>query len=267
MKQAYAHECVDKCSENQHIRWRMHGVRGFLIFLVGTATLSAWDDEPRGAIEVGYATGVLRDGVERARAGVYSRADFAQNGWRGALALHEPFRGAEPRIVQLSAAHEWRVGEEFSIGVTAEHFRQEQAPLNSLRHATRVGALVQWQPLGGWATELSYQRDLRLRANVSEIRLARSFALTRLGAFLEWNAFAGWLDAADARPAAPGVAIRDSFGYAGMAARLPYRVGERTLIVVAAELATTTGQATFWSPLGHRPHTRATVQFAITFEL
>ncbi len=245
----------------------MHGVRGLLIFLVGAATLSAWDDEPRGAIEVGYATGVLRDGVERARDGVFARAEFAQDGWRGALALHEPFRGAEPRVVQLAAAHEWRVGEDFSIGVTAEHFRQEQAPLNSLRHSTRVGALVRWQPLGGWATELSYQRDLRLCADVSEVRLARNFALTRLGAFLEWSAFTGWLAADDARPDAPGAEIHDSFGYVGMEARLPYRIGERTLIVVAAEVATTTGQATFWSPIGSRPRTRVAVQLAVTVEL
>ncbi|MDP2138266.1 MAG: hypothetical protein Q8J74_10460 [Candidatus Didemnitutus sp.] len=244
----------------------MRRLCSLLIFAAFTAALGAWEDELLTKLEFGFATNVAVEGIERAGEGVRAGVDFSSAGFRGEVTIHQPFDRGEPRVSRLALRHSWTIGEEFSLGLSARHFRQDGAPANVTRHRSQLGAVLAWTRVDGWTPSVAYHRDLRLQADLAEVRLARSLALPNLGAFLEWSVFAGWIDAADARPDAAGAAVSDTFSYYGAEARLPYRVGERTMLVVTGRLSGATGNAAFWSPTGRSGGTRAGVDLSVTFD-
>ncbi len=241
-------------------------IRTLLIFAALTASLGAWEDEPRTTLGFGFASRLAVDGIERAEAGATAGVDFSFAGFRSDVAIHRSFRRAEPRVSRLALRQSWTLGEEFSVGLSAKHSRQDEVPAGMTRHSSQLGAVLTWTCLDGWTPSVAYHRDIRLQADLAEIRLARSFALTNLGAFLEWSAFAGWIDAADARPDAAGAAVRDAFSYYGAEARLPYRIGERTMVVVTGRISGAIGNAAFWSPTARHGGTRAGVDLSVTFD-
>lgn len=227
----------------------------------------AWeDDELHATVEFGYRSRQLERGVDFAGHGGWGRVEISAAGWRGEAELFAPFDGGESRNGTLSGEYRRQFANETRISLLAAHRRFSGASGFGREHSTEIG--IEYARAGsvGLNPSLSYRRDLRLRAHIAEFRLGHSYALTKLGAFLDWGAFVGWMEAENLRPDAPGPRVGDGFGYGGVDARLPYRIGERTMLVANAEISGTNGANALWSPRGRGDGLRASFGLSVTFD-
>ncbi len=239
-----------------------------LLLLGATASAPAWDDwedEPQTRLEGGYRSRQLLRGVVLANDGARGTAEVFYRGARLEAELAAPFRGGSS-LAHLTGSYRRAFGEGHALTALAVHrrFSGEVAP--GRRHATEIGLAYSRTVTNGPTVTLDLRRDLRLRANLTELSLAHRVALTRLGAFLEWSAFAGWVDAEDIGPDGAGPRRADAHGYAGARARLPYRVGERLQIVAEAEISGTRGADPSWSARGGDSGLRTAVGLALRLD-
>jgi len=239
-----------------------------LLFALAGATGShAWDDEPQTVLGFGYRSREMLRGVDLAGHGARAAVELKTGGARGRAEWFEPFRSGEPGSGALHGEYRWEFDTAGSIAAVAAHRRtRTTAAAFGRRHGTEVGlAFTRALPPGPQLT-LDLRRDLRLRAQVTELRLAHDTALTGFGAFLHWSVFAGWVDAGDVWPDAPGPRRSDAHGYAGVEFRLPYRLGERTQVVAEAAFSGTRGASGLWSPRGREDGLRAAFGLSVTFD-
>lgn len=225
-----------------------------------------WEDEPQTRLEGGYRSRQLLRGVVLANDGARGTAEVFYRGARLEAELAVPFRG-DSRLAHLTGSYRRAFGEDHALTALTVH-RRFGGEVGSLgrRHATELGLAYSRTVTNGPTVTLDLRRDLRLRANLTELSLAHQVALTRLGAFLEWSAFAGWVDAEDIGPDGAGPRRADAHGYAGARARLPYRVGERLQIVAEAEISGTRGADPSWSARGGDSGLRTAVGLALRLD-
>lgn len=118
------------------------------------------------------------------------------------------------------------------------YFGYSQARPGSAGDSFELGVKAAW-PLGGWRPTIAYFRDLQLGSDTVEGALEWSLPLTRLGAYVDGRFFTGWSAATDWRRGASGAVVRGGYGYAGIGAEIPYRVGEHVSLVAGVDLALT----------------------------
>lgn len=231
------------------------------------ATAADWEDEPQLAFEAGLVSRVLSRGVDLAGTSATAELGFAHGSWRGRAAWSAPFSSGEAGIGHLGANYTWRWNDRFSIVATAAHQRFAGAPAGfGRRHGTEAGLALRRSLPRGSALVLDLRHDFRLRAQITELRLDGSTALTRFGAFLEWRVFAGWVDAENIQPDAAGPRRGDAHGYAGADFRLPYRVGERLQIVATAGFSGTRGAHRDWSSRGRSDGWQSALGLAVRLD-
>ncbi|MCM2274905.1 MAG: hypothetical protein NDI75_08960 [Candidatus Didemnitutus sp.] len=238
-----------------------------LLALLPAWALAAWDDEPVATLQLGYASRADWRGIQQAGQGAFGVARLTAPRWTGGLRWHEAWRTADPRVVDLQAKFFlWDEPGSWALGLSAAHRRSSAGANLPVRHATEVGVECRGVALRGFVPSVAYLRDLRRDGDGVEVRIAREFALTRWGAFLTWSTWAGWMDAARVQPDAPGPARSDAYAYYGTELRLPYRIGERTMLVLGAHATTTQGASGIWAASGQAGKGRVGLDLSVTFD-
>lgn len=238
-----------------------------LLALLPVWALAAWDDEPVATLQLGYASRADWRGIQQAGQGAFGVARLAAPRWTGGLRWHEAWRTADPRVVDLQAKFFlWDEPGSWALGLSAAHRRWSAGASLPVRHATEVGVECRGVPLRGFVPSVTYLRDLRRDGDGVEVRIAREFALTRWGAFLTWLTWAGWMDAARVQLDSPGPARGDAYAYYGTELRLPYRIGERTMLLLGAHATTTRGASGIWAASGRAGKARGGLDLSVTFD-
>lgn len=238
----------------------------FVPAAVGALPVWAWDDSPQVVLETGYRSGFLLRGIDLAGHGAWGGVALASGGLRLRAEAGAAFEHGEAHPAVLQAEYHWELADGLDLAMVGAHRRLDGAAGAYRRHATEFGLMFTRPLPGGSRLSLDLRRDLRLRAQLSELRLTHEYALTKVGAFLEWSVFAGWVDAADMLPDAAGPRRGDAHGYAGAELRLPYRIGERTLVAASAVASGTRGASRLWSPRGKDDGLRVALGLSATFE-
>ena len=241
-----------------------------LFCLLACVAGAQWDDALAPQLEAGIATRAPLRGVQQARTGAFAAARLHGEAWRAEAVWHQSFRRADEHLAALSLGYEvWKSADAATIELRAAHRRFGAAPsarAGVVEHTTELGVRFQGAPIRSVVPALSYDRDLRRDADIVEARLTREFALTRWGAFLTTSVFGGWVDASNAAPGRVGTSVRDAYAYFGADARLPYRVGERTMLVLTAHASTAHGASGVWSALADASRPRAGLGLSVTFD-
>ncbi len=222
----------------------------FCAFLAGAMRLAAQDSgEPRLTVDFGYASRSVFRGIERAGSSAQASMEYAVNGFRGSVWANQPLRRGQMGEVDLTGAYARQVGEKINVelALTAYHFTD--TPAGATKHSLEAGLTATWASVSGFTPSVSLQHNFRLEAESAQASLAYSVPLTKLGAFLELSAFAGCVDARNVRPDAAGPRVRDSYGYLGGEAQIPYRVSAHTTVIAGLHATTTSGQGgAFFTP-------------------
>lgn len=238
-----------------------------LFALLPAGALAAWDEEPVATLQLGYASRADWRGIQQAGQGAFGAARLAAARWTGNLRWHEAWRTADPRLIDLQAKFFlWDEPGAWALGLSAAHRRWRSGRSLPTRHATEVGVECRGVPLQGFVPSVVYFRDLRRDGDGVELRLVREFALTRWGAFLTWSTWAGWMDAARVQPDVPGPARGDAYAHYGTELRLPYRIGERTMVLLGAHATTTQGASGIWAASGRAGKARLGLDLSVTFD-
>lgn len=207
-----------------------------LVFLVATVAgrAAGWGEEPPATIDVSLLSEHVVRGVERAGAAARVEIAGGVGGWRARLAGIVPVARAESSEWLVAGAWGREVGERLglSAGVTWTSFATgAREPAHDF---LEFHADAAWNLPREFVATVSAAHDVELDATTLEAALAHSFALARWGAYLDGRAFAGWSDGRDWRRHT-GRRVRDAYGYWGIAAEIPYRVGGNASVVVGAE--------------------------------
>lgn len=200
------------------------------------------DGEPQRTADLGYASRYVFRGVERAGGSVQASAEYAVGGFRGTVWTNQPLNGGRGGEVDLTAAYAHQASERLNVEFAFTAYRFTNIPAGETEHSLEAGLTATWSPINGFVPRVSLRRDFRMEADTAEAALGYSLPLTTLGTFLEFSAFVGWVDAANARPDAAGPRARDSYGYAGAEAHVPYRVSAHCTVVAGVHGTTTVNQ-------------------------
>lgn len=242
-----------------------------LVYFLTPAGAAAWEDELTTRLETGFATRAPVRGVEQAREGAFGTVRLAGESFRADAWWHQSFHRGDERVAALGAGYEiWKGSDSASLAIVGTHRRLGDAgnPTGSrpVSHTTELGIRYTAMPFRTVVPSLSYLRDLRREADIVEMSLAREVALTRWGAFLTASVHAGWVGAADVSSGRAGPPVRDGYSYFGADARLPYRIGERTMVVLGAHVSSAHGAGGAWSNLPRASRTHAGLNLSVTFD-
>lgn len=233
------------------------------------AAAAAWDDELAPQFEAGFSTRAAVRGLEQAREGSFASLRVEGESFRADVSWHQSFRRGDEHLGTLGFGYDvWKGSESSALALLVTHrrFGEAEGRGRGVEHTTEVGVRLTATPVGAFVPSLAYFRDLRRDADIVEGRVSREFALTRWGAFLNTSFFAGWIDASDVVPGRNAPSVSDGYAYWGADARLPYRVGERTMIVLAAHVSAADGASGAWSPRPHASRTRAGLSLSLTYD-
>lgn len=171
-------------------------------------------------------------GLERSDETVHMGIAWRGESWRAAGDAYAPLRSADPA--------EWRMeggwGSSPAAGLQLEalarwsHFTR--ARVGMAEDTLELGARATWMLPREAQVGVAAFHDVTLEATTAEGSIGYSIPLTKLGAYLDLRGWIGWSDARDWRPEAPGPAIAGGYGYFGVEATLPYRVGAVTSVIV-----------------------------------
>jgi hypothetical protein len=258
-------EFVDKRVENKHIPPMRLRIAFTLPLSTALAVAAgAWEDDLAPRVEVGLHSRVIERGVDFAGAGAFGAVQLRSERWWAEAEHREPWRGAHARLSRLAVEYQHDLPDAFAVALRAAHRRHTGVRGWGWNHSTELGVALRGAAQQGFTPSVSWVRDLRLQADVTEARLAHSLALTRWGAFLDWSLVAGWVDAANLRPDSAGPRRADGYGYAAAEARLPYRIGESTMVVFEATGAGTRGASALWSARGRGDGVRLAFSLSVT---
>jgi len=197
--------------------------------LLGAA--ERFDGELKPTAEFVVASESVFRGLERAGHSAQAAVGVERGAFRGGLWASVPLRGGEADELRLDAAWRQPLGGQFELEAGVRMFRFLNAPAGAPRHSWEAGLKLSREMPGGLKPALGYYRDFRLQADTGEGELGFSVPLTRLGAFLDGRFFAGWSQADDWRPGASGPRVAGGYGYYGVEAKVPYRIGEHTTVL------------------------------------
>ncbi len=224
-----------------------------------TALLAAapglWADEPPAArADFSYASSYVFRGVERAGQSAQAGAELVRDDFRGGIWTNQPFKNSEASETNLNVAYTRRSSAGLALETSVSHSWFSGIPGQGVKRSFEAGLTATFAAVEGFTPSLAYFHDFRLRADTTQVSLARSIALTAFGAFLELNAFAGGATGDDWRPDAPGPRRHDSYGYWGGEARVPYRIGPHSSVTVGLHYADAFGRSAINGPFGLAAH-------------
>jgi len=201
------------------------------------------EEVPPVRADLNYASRYVFRGLERAGGSTQATWEMSRDKLRGGLWASLPVNGGETREVNLNAAYVWSVGDELTLETSARVYWLGGQAAESVEHSYEAGLVATLVSVNGFTPSFAYYHDFRLRADTVQASVAHSIALTRIGAFVDLNFFAGWGTGADWRPDTPGPRRRDSYGYWGAEAHLPYRVGPHSTVIVGLHYADAIGRS------------------------
>jgi len=245
-------------------------VAGLFGLLLCATSVRAQDeadfDEWKITGEAGYASRHVFRGALRSRDAAQASAKVERSGWSADLRVNQPLRDDDPREVRFGVGHKWRVANRWVIEAGGTGYWYEKTPAWSVAQSLEAGVSVAWESGGRFTPGVAWYHDFELRADTVQASLGYSVPLAKLGAYLEGKFFAGWAEARDLRPDAAGPRVRDGYGYYGVEARVPYRIGEHTTLVASLNFADSVNQNRAWSPLGARGSPRVWGGLAVSFD-
>jgi hypothetical protein len=242
------------------------GLVAFALAIVARAQDEIDFDEWKITGEAGYTSRYVFRGVLRSRDAAQASARIGRSGWSADLRINQPLRDDDPREVRLGAGYKWHVAGQWVIEATGTSCRYEKTPTWRTGHSLEGGVSVAWESGGLFTPGVAWYHDFELRADTAQASLGYSVPLTKLGAYLEGKFFVGWAEARDLTPDAPGPRVRDGYGYYGVEARVPYRIGEHATLVASLSFADAVNQNRAWSPFAARGSLRAWGGLAVSFD-
>ncbi|MBI2815088.1 MAG: hypothetical protein HYX71_12485 [Opitutae bacterium] len=201
-------------------------------------------------VDVGFVSRHVFRGVERAGASAQAAVAIKRDNFHGGVWANLPFNKGETRELKLHAACTWQPMEALKLEASVAQRWFSDVPGGGVGRSLEAGLAATLPPVNGFTPGLAYYHDFTFRADTTQVSLARSIALVKWGAFLELNFHAGWAAGDDWRPDAPGPRLRDSYGYWGGEARLPYRIGAHATVTVGLHYADAFGRSDANGPFG-----------------
>lgn len=218
-----------------------------LLCLVGTMA-RAQEDELKTTAGLEWSTRRIFRGVAYSRGTAQGAVELSQHGWCGRVETHAATTGGRADETDLSVSYGAAVTEVWRLEAGAIQRWRSGLSAGAATAMTEAGLAAVWTGRDGIRPKLTACHDFKLRAEICELSLEVSQALTSLGAYAEWRFFAGWATADDLLPGVAGVRVHDAYGYYAAEVRMPYRIGAQTSIVAGAGIAGNTGQSPAWAP-------------------
>ena len=208
------------------------------------------DEPPAGQVDLGYVSRYVFRGVARAGSSVQAAAEFNRDNFHGGVWANLPFENGGTREINLHASYRWQPVKDLSLETSVGQHWFSAVPGGGVSHSLEAGLAATLAPVSGFTPGLAYYHDFRFRSDTVQGSLAHSIALPKWGAFLELDFSVGWATGDNWRPDAPGPRWRDSYGYWGGAARLPYRVGAHSIITAGLHYGDAFGRSPTRGPFG-----------------
>jgi hypothetical protein len=208
------------------------------------------DEPPEVRADLTYASRYVFRGIERAGQSVQAGVEGAHESWRGGVWANRPFSSGGTQEMNVNVAYMWQPTRELSLDATMAGSWFDHVPGRGVKKTYEAGLTATLAAVAGFTPSLGYYHDFRLRADTTQVALARSIALTRMGAFLELNGYLGWSVGDDWRPDAPGASRHDGYGYWGAEAQLPYRIGAHTTVTAGLHYADNFERSLMNGPFG-----------------
>ena len=226
-----------KTFPHRPIRYLIVGAGLLLTVLLASPLEARGEEPPVVRADLGYASHYVFRGIERASHSAQAAVEGTHESWRGGLWTNLPFESGETRELSLSIAYAWQPTGELNLEASLAGSWFDEVPGGGVKKTYEAGLTATLAAVAGFTPSLAYYHDFRLQADTAQFALARSIALTRMGAFLELNGYVGWAAGDDWRPDAPGAPRHDSYGYWGVDAQLPYRIGAHTTVTAGLHYA------------------------------
>ena len=208
------------------------------------------DDPPDVQADIGYASRYVFRGVERAGSSAQGGVEFNRDRFHGGIWVNLPFENGKTREVNLHAGYTWQPSDDLSLEASVARHWFSMVPDGGAKHSLEAGLAATLAPISGFTPGLAYYHDFNFRSDTAQVSLAHSIALVKWGAYLDLNFFAGWAKGDNWRPDVPGPRSRDSYGYWGGAAQLPYRIGAHSIVTAGLHYADAFGRSSVTGPFG-----------------
>lgn len=226
-------------------------ISGVLLAALLAVPRGAHGEEPPGVqMDFGYASRYVFRGVERTGPSAQAAVEFNRDSFRGGVETNLPFASGESREVNLHAAYTWQPADDLSLETSVAQRWFSAVPGGGVKRSLETGLTATLAPINGFTPGLAYYHDFNFRSDTAQVSLAHSIALVKWGAFIDLNFFAGWTTGKDWRPESPGPSRRDSYGYWGGEARLPYRIGAHSTVTAGLNYADASGRSRANGPFG-----------------
>ena len=223
-----------------------------MVLLALTPRLRAGDDAQVQA-DFGLASRYVFRGVERAQASAQAGLGVSRDNFSGSLWSNQSLKSGEGREMNLGAAYSSHFTEQLQIEAKVIQYWSGGGPAGQTKHSFEGGLTASLAPINGFTPSVAYFHDFRLRADTTQGGLTYSIPLTGLGTFVDLNFFAGCAAGDDWRPDTPGPRRKDSYGYWGAEANLPYNISylvPHSTLVAGFHYASTTGRSAMNGPFG-----------------
>lgn len=207
-------------------------------------------EPPAVQLDFGYTSRYVFRGVERAGSSAQAAVEFNRDSLHGGVGTNLPFESGETREVNLHVAYTWQPADGLSLEAAVAQRWFSAVPGGGAKRSLETGLTATLAPINGFTPGLAYYHDFNFRSDTAQVSLAHSIALVRWGAFLDLNFFAGWTTGKDWRPKSPGLRRRDSYGYWGGEALLPYRIGAHSTVTAGLHYADAWGRSPANGPFG-----------------
>lgn len=217
----------------------------------GATALRADEESPR-RVDLMYGSRGVVAGVERTGATLQTDAVWQGEAWRALAEVATPFAADEERRATVGAGYRWLLGEDEAWRVEAalRHTWAERGLASEARRMLTADISVTLPAIRRFTPSVDYAHDFRRQADLVQVALAHSIALTKLGAFVDGKIFSGWAAGEDWRPDAAGLARADSYEYWGVEASVPYRIGLHTTVVAGLHYTSERGRSELNGPSG-----------------
>lgn len=227
----------------------------FLPALLAVPHGACGDEPPAVQLDFGYASRYVFRGVERAGSSAQAAVKINHDSFNGGVWTNLPFESGETREVNLHVGYTWQPADALGLEASVAQRWFSAVPGGGAKRSLETGLTATLVPINGITPGLAYYHDFNFRSDTAQVSLARSLPLVKWGAFLDLNLFAGWATGKDWRPDAPGPRSRDSYGYWGGEALLPYRIGAHSTVTAGLHYADASGRSLSDGPFG-RPARR-----------
>jgi hypothetical protein len=212
---------------------RTHWMTAMALFLAAAGKTPGQPVAEPGLVATAeFVSERVHRGLERADRTAHVGIAWHGEAWRASGHAFTPVRSDDPAEWQLTAGWGRRAGANLAFESTLRwtHFTRAQGGM--AEDTWEAGIAATWALPRDFKLTAAAYRDFTVEGDTAEGSLAYSVPLTRLGAYLDLRAYVGWSDGRDWRPHGAGARVAGGYGYHGVDAELPYRVGELTSVVL-----------------------------------